>query len=129
MNKPANITDAEWNIMLVLWDKGSATISEITATVKRDRDISTQTIKTLIRRLIDKELVGYAIDPHDARIYHYRPLVRKEEAVEKKSDAFIAQVYQSKVGDLIAHFVEKGDLSEDELVSLQSMLKKKLSGR
>ncbi len=129
MPKPANITDAEWNIMLVLWDRGSATVSEITGDVKQDRDVSTQTVKTLIRRLIDKGLVGYAIDPHDSRIYHYRPLVRKEEAVEQKSDAFVAQVYQSRVGDLIAHFVEKGDLSEDEVRRLQSMLKKKLSGR
>lgn len=127
MDKSKNITDAEWLIMRVLWDMGSATASEVVAAVRHERDVSPQTVKTLIRRLIDKQAVGYAIDPGDSRVYHYRPLIRKDEAVKEKSEMFAAQVYQSNVGDLLAHFVENGKLSEDELVRLQRMVAKKLT--
>lgn len=48
--------------MRVLWDLGSATISQIVAAVQQERDVSPQTIKTLLRRLIDKHLVAYAVD-------------------------------------------------------------------
>lgn len=126
MDKPVNITDAEWGIMRILWDSGSATISEIASLAKREREVSTQTIKTLLRRLIDKQCVGYAIDPKDSRVYHYRPLLRRDDAVKQKSEAFAAQVFRSDVGELVAHFVENGELSEDELVRLQRMVAKKL---
>ena len=129
MRKSADITDSEWVIMRVLWDRGSATASEITASVKRERDVSPQTIKTLIRRLVDKHIVGYAIDPDDSRVYHYRPLIRKEDAVRRKSETFAAQVYQNNVGDLVAHFVENSGLTEEELLQLQRVVKKKLTGK
>lgn len=126
MDTPGNITDAEWLIMRALWDKGSATASEITAEVRRERDVSGQTVKTLIRRLIDKRIVGYAIDPDDSRVYHYRPLVRKDEAVRRKSAAFVSHIYQSDVGGFLAHFVENSGLSEEELLRLQQIVTKKL---
>lgn len=115
--------------MRVLWDKGSATASEITSVMRRERDVSAQTIKTLIRRLVDKHIVGYAIDPDDSRVYHYRPLIRKDEAVRQKSEAFVSQVYQNDAGEFLAHFVENSGLSEDELMRLQQIVKKKLKGK
>ncbi len=113
--------------MRVLWDLGSATISQIVAAVLQEREVSPQTIKTLLRRLIDKHLVAYAVDPNDSRVYHYRPLIRKDEAVRQKSEAFVSQVYQSNVGEFLAHFVENSGLSEDELARLQYIIKKKLN--
>lgn len=129
MKTPDNITDAEWGIMLVLWDMGSATISELAARVRRGREVSVQTVKTLVRRLIDKKIVGYAIDPGDSRVYHYRPLIRKEEAIRQKNEAFVAQIYQDNVGDFLAHFVENAGLSEDELLRLQRLVKKRLDSK
>ncbi len=126
MPKSLEITDAEWLIMLALWEKGSATASEITDSVRRERDVSGQTVKTLIRRLVDKKCVAYAIDPDDSRVYHYRALIRKEDAVRRKSEEFVSKVYQKNAGELLAHFVEHSGLSEDELLRLQSIVKRKL---
>lgn len=113
--------------MRALWETGSSTTSVITEKVRLEREVSPQTVKTLLRRLIDKHLVGYAIDPNDSRVYHYRPLVRKDEAIRQKSETFVSQVHQSNVGDFLAHFVENGGLSEDELLRLQRLVKKKLN--
>lgn len=126
MRKSGEISEAEWLVMLALWDAGSATAAEITDAVRRSRDVSGQTVKTLIRRLIDKGFVGYSIDPDDSRVYHYRALIRKDEAVRRKSDAFVSQVYGKNAGDLVAHFVESGGMSEDELLRLQLLVKRKL---
>lgn len=126
MNTPANITDAEWLVMRVLWEQDSATASDITAAVRRERTVSAQTVKTLLRRLIDKRIVDYEIDPDDSRVYHYRALISRDEAIKQKSAAFISQVYQSDVGGFLAHFVENSDLSEDELVRLQRKVAKQL---
>ncbi|MCC8179379.1 MAG: BlaI/MecI/CopY family transcriptional regulator [Planctomycetes bacterium] len=126
MDKSAHITDAEWLIMRALWDQGSATTAEITAAVKRERDVSTQTVKTLLRRLIDKDLVGFTVDADDSRIYHYQPRIEKTDAVRQKSDAFLSTVYQSNVGEFITSFVENSGLSKEELLQLRKIVTKKL---
>ncbi len=126
MEKPGNITDAEWLVMRVLWEEGSATASHITATLSREREVSAQTVKTLLRRLVDKRLVAYTVDPDDSRVYHYRPLIGKDEAVRQKSEAFVSQVYQRDVGGFLAHFVENGGLSKSELERLRELVAKRL---
>ena len=126
MKKANNITESEWPIMRVLWERGSATAAEIVTVVTGERDVAMRTVKTLLRRLVAKEAVAYAIDPVDSRIYHYRPLIRKEAAVREKSDGFLAQIYQNRVGDLLAHFVEDSGLTEEELSALGDIVQKKL---
>lgn len=126
MNNSANITDAEWLIMRVLWEEETATASHITATLSREREVSPQTVKTLIRRLVDKGLVAYTVDAEDSRVYHYRPTIGKDEAVRRKSEAFVHQVYQSDVGGFLAHFVENGGLSKSELERLRQLVAKRL---
>ena len=129
MEKTYNITESEWPIMLVLWERGSATAAEIVAEVTSGRDVSMRTIKTLLRRLIAKKAVAYAIDPDDSRIYHYRPIVSRDAAVRQKSRSFLAQVFQNRVSDLLVNFVQEGDLSDEEIKRLQDILKKKGGGR
>lgn len=126
MKTLANITDAEWLVMRALWDRDSATASMITEAVRRERPVSAQTVKTLLRRLVDKRLVGYEADPDDSRVYHYRALITWDDAVKQKSAAFISQVYQSDVGGFLAHFVENGGLSDEELLRLQQTVAKRL---
>ena len=133
-DRQENITDAEWLVMRALWDAdtdaddGADTISALTAAVRRERDVSIQTVKTLLRRLIDKNLVGYVVDKNDARIYHYHPRIRKDEAVKQKSDAFLSQIYQNDAGEFLAQFVENSGLSKEELLRLRRAVEKKLKG-
>jgi hypothetical protein len=54
MTKPsANITEAEWPIMSLLWKKGTATSAEIVQEIQRGRDVSMRTVKALINRLVE----------------------------------------------------------------------------
>jgi predicted transcriptional regulator len=125
MGRANNITESEWPIMRVLWDKGTATASEIVETVMGERDVSMRTIKTLLRRLIAKRAVAFDVDADDLRVYHYRPLIPRDAAVRQKSDNFLTQIYQNNIGDLLAHFVKSDDISEDEIRKLQELLKAK----
>ncbi len=133
-DKQENITDAEWLVMQALWDAdtdadaGADTISALADAVRRERDVSIQTVKTLLRRLIDKNLVRYAVDRNDARIYHYHPLIRKDEAVQRKNEEFISRIYRNDAGEFLAQFVESGGLSKEELLRLRRAVEEKLRG-
>lgn len=125
MRKKAGITEAEWPIMKVLWAKDMATAAEIVDSVTRARKVSMRTVKTLIRRLIAKGLVAYAVDEHDARVYHYRALISREEGVRDKNLSLLNLVYEGKAGDLLAHFVENATLSSGEIDRLRRQLDEK----
>jgi len=111
--------------MEVLWGRESATAAEIVAEVVRDRPVAMRTVKSLIRRLIAKRMVGFTIDGHDSRVYHYRPLISKREGVEHKNRSLLDLVYNNDVGELLANFVRNADLSRSEIEQLQRLLKEK----
>mgnify|MGYP000887917672 CR=1 FL=1 len=53
-----NISDAEWKVMKVLWEKSPLTSTEIINSLKDSTNWSPKTIHTLISRLVKKEVVG-----------------------------------------------------------------------
>jgi len=84
-----------------------------------------RTIKSLVRRLIAKNLVTYTVDPNDSRVYHYEAAISREEALESKSDALLSLAYESNAFDLLSHYVKQADLNDDEIAALQKYLEEK----
>lgn len=111
--------------MEVLWDRESATAAEIVAEVTRHRPVAMRTVKTLIRRLIAKQMVDFTVDERDSRVYHYRPLISKGEGVAHKNSFLLDLVYNNDVGELLANFVRSADLTGAEIERLQALLKEK----
>lgn len=122
VDKRMNITEAEWPIMRVLWENGSATAAEIVDSVMSERDIAMRTVKTLLRRLIAKKAVAYAIDPDDSRIYHYRATVKKEDAIKTKNRKFLDSFYQNNLSELLGKFLGDADMTEEQITDLQKIL-------
>lgn len=120
-----NITEAEWPIMCVLWDKGTSTSADIVSEVMRERDVTKRTLKALLNRLIAKKVVSYTRDASDSRVYHYTALISREEAVKIKNDSFLGMVYKNDPVSLLANFVKNSDLSPDDITRLYALLKEK----
>lgn len=117
-----NITEAEWPIMRVLWASGSATAAEIVGIVTDERDVAMRTVKTLLRRLIAKKAVAFSIDPQDSRIYHYRPVIKKEEAIKTKNRNFLANFYQNNLAELLSRFVGDPGVTDEQIIEMQKIL-------
>ena len=125
MIKKPRITEAEWPIMKFLWERESATAAQIVEAVSQSRDISMRTIKALIRRLLDKEMISFTVDSKDSRVYHYKARVTQEEGIHDKNQSILNLVYEGKTGQLLTHFVGNADLEAEEIDSLLSLLEKK----
>lgn len=125
MFKKPRITEAEWPIMEFLWDRESATASQIVDHIAQSRDVSMRTVKALVRRLIDKKMVSFTVDARDSRVYHYRAVVSREQGVDDKNQSILNLVYGGKAGELLTHFVGNAELQEEEIDGLLSLLAKK----
>lgn len=122
MKELPKISEAEWEVMKLLWKNDSLTSEKIIASLSEDNDWSHQTIKTFITRLIKKGAIGYE---KAGRIYNYYPLVSEDECIKSENEFFIKKVYNGALNMLFSKFLEEDNLSIDEIEELENILKDK----
>lgn len=115
--KTVRISEAEWRIMNVLWERcrteeaPGLTLGEIVRDITEETGWTNTTIRTLIIRLADKGIVK--IDKTTG-VYKYTPNLRKSECIQEEIDSFVARVFDNSPYKLMASLVREGRFSERE---------------
>jgi BlaI family penicillinase repressor len=122
MKEIPNISDAEWQVMKVLWDKSPLTSTEIIDSLKSDTAWSPKTVHTLISRLVKKEALGVN---KNLTFNRYFPLVTQEACRKTQTKTFIRKVYDGSLHLLIANFIKDEKLSQEEIGELKRILEEK----
>jgi BlaI family penicillinase repressor len=118
---PPRISDAEWEIMRVVWAKGAVTAQEIVGQLA-DRKWSPGTVKTLLNRLLTK---GALTHETRGKAYVYRPAVRMQDCVRHESQSFLDRVFGGATAPLLVHFVKRSRLTRAEIDELKRILEEK----
>ena len=117
------ISEAEWEVMKVLWSKGPCSAGEIIETLLRlHPGRHPKTIKTYLGRLAAKKALGFR---KEGRGYLYRPLVTENECVNAASESFLDRVFGGAIKPMLAHFVAHKKLSAEEIKELKRLLEEK----
>ena len=120
MKKVPKISEAEWEIMRVVWAKAPCVAGDvIEALAGADASWHPRTIKTFLARLVSKRALGFR---KEGRAYLYRPLVSEKECVDAASKSFLQRVFGGAVGPMLAYFVEHKQLSASEIRELKKLL-------
>ena len=122
MAKPPRISEAEWEVMNVLWESSPRAATEVADEVCQRMNWQPKTVKTLLSRLVTKGAVGYR---EEGNRYHYMPLFPRGRYVEAESRSFLARVFAGQVTPALVHFVETMKLSDSDLQELRSILDRK----
>ena len=122
--KTLKISEAEWSIMMALWDgcekKGEGlTLGEITSALNESTGWNSTTIRTLTIRLAEKDAVE--IDKSSG-IYKYSPKTTKAEAVRVEVDSFVKRVFDGSASELMAYLAREGNLTGEEKRDLIEVL-------
>jgi BlaI family penicillinase repressor len=120
-----HITESEWLIMDRLWEKAPRTAAEIVKEIQAEKKLENTTIRTLLRRLVAKEAVGFTVDKYDSKVYHYSPLVARQDCVVEENRHFLSLYYKDNIEKLFSTFVGHTDMTNDEINSLKQLLEKK----
>lgn len=113
------ISDAEWEVLEVLWDVGEVGASDLVSRLAPARGWKPTTIKTLLSRLVKKEAVGYRPHPQGFR---YFALVSKAECAARERRSLLDKVYRGNRRSMLAAFLAEERLSEDDLEALRQLL-------
>jgi BlaI family penicillinase repressor len=120
MKKTPKISEAEWEVMKVLWSTSPATANEIVKILCTKTVWKRETIRTLINRLVQKKAVGFK---KKGRQYHYFPLVTEGECVRAETRSFVKR-FGGSIEPMLAAFVEEQKLSPEKITRLRRILKK-----
>lgn len=110
------ISDSEWKIMEILWEKGTATQSDIMDGL--DVKWSKNTVYTFLSRLEHKCMVESSGSPKE-----FRAAVKREDCVEQEQESFLNKIYHGSAGKMVTAFVEEGKLTAEEVEELKRLLK------
>jgi predicted transcriptional regulator len=121
MARPASThpTDGELEILRVLWDRGPLPLGEICESLRREREVATTTVATMLRVLHDKRLVRRK---QAGRAAEWSAAVSRETAARSMVGKLVDGIFEGSAGLLVAHLVEGGKLSAEELAELRRLI-------
>ncbi len=114
------ITDSEWLIMKTLWEKSPLKNRDIVEAVSKKSSWNNKTIETLLKRLVDKDAVGY--NQINSKTREYYPIVSQEECIRVENETFLKKVYDGSVSMMMANFLKHRKLSKEEIEKLKTMI-------
>ena len=120
MQDKYDITDAELEIMKVLWENKQCDLNTIIEKLSSNTDKNRNTVKTLLRRLIMKGSV--ASKKINSKDTVYIPKVNKNKFLTNQNETFLNKLYNGKMGNLLLNFVENKKVSKEELQKLIDIL-------
>lgn len=120
MKNVPRISDTEWEIMRILWERSPLTATEVVERLAaNDASWHPKTARTLLARLVRKRALDYKTN---GRAYVYSPLVSEEESVAVASESFLDRVFGGALRPMLTHFVERRKLSREDLEELKRVL-------
>lgn len=118
MTRTPPITDAEWDVMNVLWERSPSTALDVAEALQRHP----KTVKTLLGRLARKGVVRYR---EEGNRYVYSAAIPRQRYVKEESASFIERVFGGETTPALVHFVRSSRLSQEEIDELRRILDEK----
>lgn len=120
MKTAPRISEAEWEIMKVIWSHGPCSAGHvISALQSANASWHPKTIKTFLGRLVAKQALGFR---KEGRAYVYSALVKEKDCVTAESESFLQRVFGGSLKPMLAHFVEHKKLTQAEIRELRKLL-------
>lgn len=124
MKSIPQISEAELEVMKILWELGSATSAQIIEQLCRTTDWKPKTIQTLITRLTAKEAIG--AEKTSSKAFVYTPLVGEEAYKAHANQSFLQKLYKGSLNLMVTSFLKEKKLSKEEIEALKKLLEEEM---
>ncbi len=119
MNKLPQISEAEYEVMKIIWEHSPISTNEIVEELSKTKTWSPKTIQTMMIRLEKKGAVRHE---KKSRLYIYSPVVCKEDYVDMESRSFLRRFYNGTLNSMVTSFLENDKLSDEDIEELKELL-------
>lgn len=123
--KSPNLTEGELRLMDVLWEKGQATVGDVTASLPDNPPLAYSTVLTTLRILENK---GYVQHTKTGRAFVYKPVVARDEARRKALSHLVARFFDGSRELLVMNLLKEETIGRAELRRIKKMVEKSEQG-
>ncbi len=118
------LSGRELDVMNVLWERGSATVSEVLEELRDE--LAYTTVLTILRRLEEK---GHVRHDSEGKAHRYLPIIRREEAQDSALQRVTRKLFLDSPALLMSRLLSEGELTEGQLRELRDLLDDRLKER
>ena len=113
MDKLPQISEAEYEIMKIIWDESPISTNSICEKVPSIHNWSNKTVHTLLSRLVSKHVISYE---QKGRMYYYFPIISKNKYLSQENHNFLSRL------------LSNAQLSDSDLKNMYHLIDSKLNG-
>lgn len=120
-NEPLDvrISESEWIVLDVLWERGAVSASQVTTSLKSQTDWSLGTVRSFLNRLVKKGVVRIL---DDEPINRFEAVYKRETLVWQESHGFLEKFFGGAFHAMVAHYLKNEQISRDEIERLKKLL-------
>ncbi|WP_369933844.1 BlaI/MecI/CopY family transcriptional regulator [Xanthomonas tesorieronis] len=118
MARPASSspTNAERQILEVLWERKEASVREVADRLAQQRPVAYTTVLTLLKVLEKKGFVSYRTE---GRAFIYRATLSRAKARRQALEQLLKQFFNGSPDVLAQHLIDEHPLGDDEIAALR----------
>jgi len=118
-NSERKLTDAELEIMQVMWELGSGTVRQVHEHLNKRRSLAYTTVMTMMGILEEK---GHLTRVKQGRAYLYEPVRPKSQVIAGMVDDFVGKVFEGSARPLVLSLVKDRKLSKKDIEEIARLI-------
>ncbi|UTX66864.1 CopY/TcrY family copper transport repressor [Streptococcus oralis] len=118
------ISDAEWQVMKIIWMQGEQTSTDLIRVLAERFDWSKSTIQTLLARLVEKECLSRK---KEGKFFVYSALLTLDQSRDLLVQDIKDKVCSRRIKNLLADLIVECDFTLADLEDLEAVISKKKS--
>jgi predicted transcriptional regulator len=123
--KSRYLTDAELKLMEVLWQKGTATVSDVVESLSKGARTNPPAYSTVLTMLRILENKGHLKHTKEGRAFVYRPVIARERAQETAIAHLLRRFFGNSPEQLVLNLLERKKLTAEKLQQLRKQIEEK----
>ena len=119
MNYRKGLSENEWYIMQVLWERGSVGLREICDALQEKKRWTKHAVTSFLKRMLEKGAVGM---DESGKVKQYYAVWNREGTVKEETASILDRVYQGNLLYMVSNAVKERVLSPEDIAELKSIL-------
>lgn len=118
------ISDAEWQVMKIIWMQGEQTSTDLIRVLAERFDWSKSTIQTLLARLVEKECLTRK---KEGKFFVYSALLTLDQSRDLLVQDIKNKVCSRRIRNLLADLIVECEFTQTDLEDLEAVISEKKS--
>ena len=118
-NRLPPLSEAQLEIMNVVWDRGEVSVGEVWAVLSEQRSVARNTVQTVMTRLGEK---GWLKHRKQGRAFLFRASVARDSTLRVLVDRLVETAFSGSAEGLVLAMLEGRGLSDEEAVRIRNLI-------